>query len=139
METLVSVRLATAQSDVIVVSMKENTELFWALRGAGPNFGIVISVTYRVFDAINEGQLFRNMHTEPALYSEVDAFTRYLRSLFVATSGINGLKAHINYAHGDESLKVLYRSSNLPRLVELKQKWDPSNAFGKGVPMTLSL
>jgi hypothetical protein len=30
--------------------------LFWALRGAGANFGIITSATYTIHDATNRGQ-----------------------------------------------------------------------------------
>ncbi|RYP12342.1 hypothetical protein DL765_007388 [Monosporascus sp. GIB2] len=80
----------------------------------------------------------RNMHTDRALDAEVDTCMEFLRSLF-ATSGLGDLKAYINYGHSDEPTVVLYGSHNLPKLVELKQKWDLTNAFRKGYPVPLSL
>ena len=79
------------------------------------------------------------MHTDRELDAEVDKLMRSLRSMFVTTSGLGNLEAYINYAHGDEPPEVLYGSHNLPKLVRLKQKWDPTNAFGKGYPLPLSL
>ena len=56
-DTLVSVRLVTAAGNAITVSKTQNPDLFWALRGAGANFGVVTSATYNVFDATNGGQV----------------------------------------------------------------------------------
>ncbi|KAI0147393.1 Glucooligosaccharide oxidase [Xylariaceae sp. FL1272] len=51
-----------------------------------------------------------------------------IRSAFAETSGYDGLAVYVSYAHGDETLEEMY-GSNLPRLLELKKKWDPKNLF----------
>ena len=56
-DALLSVRLVTASGDLVTASEDENTDLFWAVRGAGANFGIITSATYKVFDAPNKGLL----------------------------------------------------------------------------------
>jgi FAD/FMN-containing dehydrogenase len=56
-DNLLSVELVTASGDLITVSATQNPDLFWALRGAGQNFGIVTSATYKVYDATNGGQV----------------------------------------------------------------------------------
>lgn len=56
MDSLLSVRMVTARGDIVTASRTENADLFWALRGAGTNFGIITQATYRVYDAINNGQ-----------------------------------------------------------------------------------
>ncbi|EHK44434.1 hypothetical protein TRIATDRAFT_36827 [Trichoderma atroviride IMI 206040] len=56
-DNLLSVQLVTASGDLITVSATQNPDLFWALRGAGQNFGIVTSATYKVYDATNGGQV----------------------------------------------------------------------------------
>ena len=40
-DNLLQITLVTAQGEIVTASPTENTELFWALRGAGPNFGVV--------------------------------------------------------------------------------------------------
>ncbi|KAL5333393.1 FAD-binding domain-containing protein [Aspergillus crustosus] len=55
LDALVSVRLVTASGDLIEVSTEKHPDLFWALRGAGANFGIVTSATYKTYDAVNDG------------------------------------------------------------------------------------
>ena len=56
-DALRSVRLITANGDIVTASDSENQSLFWAVRGAGANFGIVTSATYEIFDAPNNGKV----------------------------------------------------------------------------------
>ncbi|KAI0886282.1 uncharacterized protein GGS22DRAFT_199566 [Annulohypoxylon maeteangense] len=56
-------------------------------------------------------------------------FARTTRSNLAANSGFGGLAVYVNYAYGDETPQELYGESKLPRLVELKKKYDPTNAF----------
>lgn len=46
-DRLVSARVVTAAGEVITVSQKENADLFWGIRGAGANLGIITSATYQ--------------------------------------------------------------------------------------------
>ena len=54
-DALESVRLVTANGDIVTASQAQNTELFWGIRGAGSNFGIVVSATFKVWDITNNG------------------------------------------------------------------------------------
>ncbi|KAI4231750.1 MAG: hypothetical protein LQ349_005408 [Xanthoria aureola] len=56
-DALKSVQLVTAGGDLITASADEHSDLFWGIRGAGFNFGIVVSATYTVFDRTNHGQV----------------------------------------------------------------------------------
>ena len=69
-DALESVRLVTANGDLITASRTEHKDLFWALRGAGANFGIVTSATYKIFDATNNGQVFNADFIFPASANE---------------------------------------------------------------------
>ncbi|KAJ5382602.1 hypothetical protein N7517_000513 [Penicillium concentricum] len=56
-DTLKSVRVVTAKGDLVKASATENKDLFWAIRGAGINFGIVTEATYGIHDQTNGGNL----------------------------------------------------------------------------------
>jgi FAD/FMN-containing dehydrogenase len=56
-DALLSVRLVTASGSLVTASEIDNPELFWGLRGAGHNFGIVTSATFKVYDAPNNGNV----------------------------------------------------------------------------------
>lgn len=45
---MISARIVTADGEVLTISETENAELFWGVRGAGFNFGIVTSATYKL-------------------------------------------------------------------------------------------
>src|SRR5450432_3789350 len=49
-DNLISARLVLANSTAITVSAESYPDLFWALRGAGHNFGIVTEFTYKIYD-----------------------------------------------------------------------------------------
>lgn len=55
-DALESVRLVTADGHLVTVSKTENSDLFWGIRGAGSNFGIVTSATYKPYNITNGGQ-----------------------------------------------------------------------------------
>jgi FAD/FMN-containing dehydrogenase len=47
-DNLLGVELVTADGRVVCASVDEHPELFWGMRGAGPNFGIVTAFEYRL-------------------------------------------------------------------------------------------
>jgi hypothetical protein len=55
-DTVVSYKVVTASGDILVASDSQNADLFWAMRGAGQNFGIVLETTYKIFKATNGGK-----------------------------------------------------------------------------------
>ncbi|KEF59086.1 uncharacterized protein A1O9_03930 [Exophiala aquamarina CBS 119918] len=50
-DQLISSRLVLANGTAVTASKEENPDLFWALQGAGHNFGIVIEFTSKIYDA----------------------------------------------------------------------------------------
>jgi FAD/FMN-containing dehydrogenase len=49
-DNLLSVDLVTADGELLHVSESEHPDLFWGMRGAGPNFGIVTSFEFRLHE-----------------------------------------------------------------------------------------
>lgn len=47
-DNLLSVDVVTADGEMLTASEEENADLFWGMRGAGANFGVVTSFRYRV-------------------------------------------------------------------------------------------
>ncbi len=47
LDNLLGVQLVTAGGDVVEADEDRHPDLFWAVRGAGPNFGVITSFTFR--------------------------------------------------------------------------------------------
>ncbi|KAK5636613.1 hypothetical protein RRF57_012325 [Xylaria bambusicola] len=58
--------LLTSNGDVVEASVSKNPELFFGIRGAGANFGIITSATYKLCNAVNDEQVF----TADVVYQE---------------------------------------------------------------------
>jgi FAD/FMN-containing dehydrogenase len=54
-DQILSARVVLASGDVVTCSEKENQDLFWGIRGAGHNFGIVSSLIVKAYPQENEG------------------------------------------------------------------------------------
>lgn len=54
-DQIISMRVVLADGSMVNVSADENEDLYWAMRGAGHNFGIVVSMKYKIYD-IPEGK-----------------------------------------------------------------------------------
>lgn len=70
LDALISVRLVTSSGDVLDASESSNPDLFWGIRGAGNNFGIIVSATYELHAQINEGQIMNVDFIFPASSSQ---------------------------------------------------------------------
>lgn len=56
-DSLLSLNMVTAAGKLITVSATENAELFWGMRGAGFNYGVVVNATYKVHPLTNGGEV----------------------------------------------------------------------------------
>lgn len=52
-DNVLSFEIVTADGNLLTVSGDENTDLFWALRGGGGNFGVVTSFLFRAYPVTN--------------------------------------------------------------------------------------
>ncbi len=47
-DTLLSAQVVTAEVQLVTANATEHADLFWGLRGGGGNFGVVVSLEYRL-------------------------------------------------------------------------------------------
>ncbi|KAF7880385.1 uncharacterized protein EAF02_007231 [Botrytis sinoallii] len=73
-DNLLSARVVIANGIVLNCSKDENSDLFWGIRGGGPNFGIVVEFTYRVHKQVDvcHGPLVYGPEKTKALLELVD-------------------------------------------------------------------
>ena len=67
-DNLLSVDLVTADGELVTASEDENPDLFWGVRGAGGNFGIVTSFEYRLHPVgpiVLAGPIFHPLEDAP--------------------------------------------------------------------------
>ena len=67
-DNLLSVDLVTADGELVTASEDHNPDLFWGVRGAGGNFGIVTSFEYRLHPVgpiVLAGPIFHPLHNAP--------------------------------------------------------------------------
>lgn len=70
---MVSIRLLLANGTIITANANRNTDIFWAVRGAGHNFGIALEATFQVHPQQNDGKHYV-VDFEFALGSVEDVF-----------------------------------------------------------------
>ena len=75
-DNLLSLRMVTGQGEIVTVSAHEHPDLFWGLRGAGTNFGVILEATYRVSNLTNKGLVMNADMVFPA-----SANTSYFETL----------------------------------------------------------
>lgn len=66
-DNLVSARVVLANGTAVTASATENKDLFWAVRGAGHNFGIVTSYDLKTFDVENTWNMIALSFTQDKL------------------------------------------------------------------------
>lgn len=55
LDNVISLRVVLADGTLKHVSEFENPDLFWAMRGAGHNFGVVTEITFKIYDQVQNG------------------------------------------------------------------------------------
>ncbi|KAL4798362.1 hypothetical protein BDV19DRAFT_376935 [Aspergillus venezuelensis] len=76
-DNLLAVKVVLADGRIVTASKTENEDLFWAMRGAGQCFGIVLEFTYQAYDlahSIFAGQLIMKLDQLEAVVDFVNKF-----------------------------------------------------------------
>ncbi len=117
-DSLLSVRLVTAEGQLVDVSADSNPDLFWAVRGAAANFGIITSATYQLHPQINNGQVLNADFILPAssngsyfdlLQSLQDTIPAELATISIVaySDALNEVSPYLPFAAIADVLRVL--------------------------------
>ncbi|KAK0611390.1 hypothetical protein B0T14DRAFT_540508 [Immersiella caudata] len=115
-DNLVSARVVLANSSVVVASATENADLFWALRGAGQNFGIVTSFDIKVHDASENWVMTVVTFTQDKLeaffetWNELESEHKHTGMLVL--SGLFFRNPELDPGHPAINLQILSPASN---------------------------
>jgi FAD/FMN-containing dehydrogenase len=74
-DNLSAVQVVTADGRVLIASASENSELYWAMRGAGANFGIATMLQFRLHP-IPKNVMFGTLDYKPAAVRSILGFLR---------------------------------------------------------------
>lgn len=77
-DNLLAARVVIADGSILNTSKTENPDLFWAIRGAGHNFGVTVEFTFRAHEQPNEVYAGGIVFTSDKLPSIVDALNERL-------------------------------------------------------------
>ena len=138
-----------------ITSMQPNTwpeiwDLYKAFQAKGPNTAVLIerynltqarsapagstALNPALRDPAFAQAIIIPWYTDAALDGEGIEFGKKVRDIFSDNADATANPTYANFAHGDEKLEAIY-GSNLPRLRELKKKWDPKGVFGQWFPI----
>ena len=79
LDNLISAELVTANGEIVSASKNENSDLFWALRGGGGNFGVVTSFKFKVYEVgpdVMVAQVFYPIEDAKEVLQFYRAFTK---------------------------------------------------------------
>lgn len=107
-DNVLSYNVVTATGNVIQVSDSENSDLFWGMRGAGHNFGIVVEVTYKIYKATNGGKALNADLIFPA--SANHTHWQLLKNISTNLPAELAIFSAINYNQDHGGLNVLFNA-----------------------------
>jgi len=124
-DSLKSVRMITASGELVEASKDQNADLFWAIRGAGSNFGIITSATYTVYDASNNAQVMNADFVFPASANQsfwqiMKEFDDTLPSRLALTAVAFYDRIHGQVSHLDETRTCSILNCRSPSLLSMR-------------------
>jgi hypothetical protein len=98
-DNLISARVMTAEGRVLTAGANSNSDLFWALRGAGANFGVTTSFECQLhrIGAVTGGDIHYSIR-------DARAVLRFFRQLM--DKAPDGLQATLNLTRGERGVFV---------------------------------
>ncbi|KAF9894028.1 hypothetical protein FE257_009000 [Aspergillus nanangensis] len=149
LDNVLSYEVVTAWGQIVTASATKNTDLYWALRGGGNNFGIVTKFNLYT---VPSGKMFggTRVYTQDKFASVLNAFVNVVNNAstdgnaqqyvaFLNTQGMNLASAELTYVEDNEqpaifdqyrSIDAISDSLSTKTLVELCASVQQSNPSG---------
>ena len=124
-DNLLSAQVVTADGHLVTASAAEHADLFWGLRGGGGNFGVVVSLEYRLhpITTVLSGLLLYPLDQARAVLRHYDEFI---------TSAPDELTIQPGFIQMPDGMPVLFLSPvYCGPLEEGERVLTPLRAFGK--------
>jgi FAD/FMN-containing dehydrogenase len=107
LDNVLSFEVVTADGSLVRANHEENTDLYWALRGGGGNFGVVTAFEYRLHPI--GPQVWQLMTLYPA--DEAKNLLRFVRDEIPRTTEDLGLISIFWNAPDEETIPAVHRES----------------------------
>ncbi len=133
-DNLLGADMVLADGSFVTVSETENSDLFWAIRGGGGNFGVVTSFLFRLHPVsmVSAGPTFWPLDQTPQV---MKAYREFIAQ---APEGVSGFLAFMNippvplfpeHLHNQKVCAVIWCSTAAPEKAEKATK--PMRSVGK--------
>lgn len=86
-DNLIAVQMVLADGSIVTASESENSDLFWAVRGAGHAFGVIVEFTYRAHP--QESSVWAGLLAFPP--NNLETFVTASNQVIAASQGDSGL------------------------------------------------
>ena len=119
MDRLIEATVVLADSTVVTASQDENSDLFWALRGAGSSFGIVTNFVFDTFEAPSVNTVFNYVYenfTRAEARNALEVLQTYANSTQPSEFNLR-----LFHSHGNTSFTGVYYGTE----EDLAAEWFP--------------
>ncbi|KAL4985694.1 FAD binding domain protein [Aspergillus falconensis] len=103
LDTILAAKVVTGHGEILSATRTENPDLFWAIRGAAPNVGVVYELTFQAFPQPN--RIWYGIRTYPA--SEVGRVAEALNGALFHPQGKAAAQYLLHLSPEDEKTPVV--------------------------------
>lgn len=110
LDNLVEATVVLANSSVVTASTTQNSDLFWAIRGAGASFGVITEYKFQTFAAPNSNIVF-SYTTNPSSAAQAAKIHSALQSYANSTAMPNEMNLRLFVSPGSFNLEGVFYGS----------------------------
>ncbi|KAI8897721.1 hypothetical protein BC833DRAFT_620996 [Globomyces pollinis-pini] len=117
-DNVLSIKIALLDGRIVNANANENQDLFWALRGGGGNFGVVIEITYQLHD----------LPKDSIMYAGAMVYLPFGLLSLIQTAPLDAFKLHRDFSLTlpDEMILMTVAAGGGPFIAVYTYNGDPS-------------